>query len=212
MKNILCFGDSNTWGYNAETKDRFPVHIRWTGILSQRLESEYRIIEEGLNGRTTVWDDPIGGYKNGKEYLIPSIESHKPIDLVIIMLGTNDLKKRFSLTAFDIAAGAGVLVEIVLKSNAGNHGHPPKVLLISPTHIGDIAKSEFADIFDVENVTAISKKLADHYRNISTNFGCEFLDAAAIVVPSPIDAIHFDAGSHMKFGEAITEKVRNIFG
>lgn len=98
MKNILCYGDSNTWGYDAETKNRFPPDVRWTGILKRTLGEGYHVIEEGLNGRTTVWDDPIEGYKNGREYLIPCLESHRPLDLVIIMLGTNNLKKRFSLT------------------------------------------------------------------------------------------------------------------
>ena len=113
MKTILCYGDSNTWGYNPRTQDRFPIAERWTGVLAHKLGAEFRVVEEGLNGRTTVWDDPIEGYKNGKEYLIPCLESHRPIDLVVIMLGTNDLKKRFSVSAYDIAQSVGVLVEIV---------------------------------------------------------------------------------------------------
>ena len=212
MKNVLCFGDSNTWGYNSETKDRFPADIRWTGILSQKLGVEYHIIEEGLNGRTTVWDDPIIGYKNGKEYLIPTLASHRPIDLVIIMLGTNDMKKRFCLPASDIAAGAGMLVEIVQKSNAGYNGKPPKVLLISPIHIGDIQKSEFADTFDTNNVVSISEKLAYYFKNISINLVCEFMDAASIATPNSLDAIHLDAVGHKKLGEEIVEKVKNIIG
>ena len=97
MKTILCYGDSNTWGYNPATTERSSRDERWTGILRRELDDGYLVIEEGLNGRTTVWDDPIEGYKNGKEYLIPCLETHKPLDLVIIMLGTNDLKVRFSV-------------------------------------------------------------------------------------------------------------------
>src|SRR5215510_7647193 len=92
MKRILCYGDSNTWGYNPVTQDRFDTHERWTGSLQQALGSNCVVIEEGLNGRTTVWDDPIEGYKNGAAYLIPCLTTHRPLDLVIIMLGTNDLK------------------------------------------------------------------------------------------------------------------------
>ena len=109
MKTIVCFGDSNTWGFNPATKDRLDRDSRWTGVLRNTLGAEYIVVEEGLNGRTTVWDDPIEGYKNGKTYLIPCLETNHPFDLITIMLGMNDLKKRFSLSAFDVANGAGVL-------------------------------------------------------------------------------------------------------
>jgi lysophospholipase L1-like esterase len=100
MKTILCYGDSLTWGFNPKTKKRMGEKERWTGVLKINLGQDYHIIEEELNGRTTVWDDPFnGGYKNGMEYLIPCLGSHKPLDLVILFLGTNDLKTRFSLSA-----------------------------------------------------------------------------------------------------------------
>ena len=108
MKTILCFGDSNTWGYNPENRQRFGPEERWTGILRNSLGEDYRVIEEGLNGRTTLWDDPIEGFKNGLDYLMPCLESHRPFDLITIMLGTNDLKCRFSVSAFDIAESVGV--------------------------------------------------------------------------------------------------------
>src|SRR5210317_1873174 len=113
MQTILCYGDSNTWGYNPSSQQRFSPEERWTGVLQKELGMGYRIIEEGLNGRTTVWDDPIEGFKNGMSYLIPCIESHKPINLITIMLGTNDLKIHFSVSAHDIAESVGVLIEHV---------------------------------------------------------------------------------------------------
>lgn len=210
MKNVLCYGDSNTWGWDPETQGRFPADVRWTGVLRKELGSGYRVIEEGLNGRTTVWDDPIEGYKNGKEYLIPCLESQKPLDLVIIMLGTNDLKKRFSLSAYDIAAGAGVLAEIAMKSGAGYNGNPPKVLLMSPILVGDIHNSEFAEMFDYESSVERSKKFAEHYKRVADELGCEFLNAADFASPSPIDAIHFEAAEHKKLGEAVARKVKEI--
>jgi lysophospholipase L1-like esterase len=106
MKVILCYGDSNTWGYDPHTQERFSSRVRWTGVLARQLGEEYHMIEEGLSGRTTVWDDPVEGlHKNGKNYLLPCLESHQPIDLVILMLGTNDLKMRFSVPAADIGRG-----------------------------------------------------------------------------------------------------------
>lgn len=101
MKTILCYGDSNTWGFEPVTRNRYGRTERWTGILRQELGLDYDVIEEGLNGRTTVWDDPIEGHKNGKEQIIPILKSHQPLDLVTIMLGTNDLKRRFGLGALE---------------------------------------------------------------------------------------------------------------
>jgi lysophospholipase L1-like esterase len=144
VKTILCYGDSNTWGYNPATGERFSRDERWPGVLRQELGEGYEIIEEGLCGRTTVWDDPIEGYKSGKEYLIPCLETHKPIDLVVIMLGTNDLKRRFSLSALDIANGAGVLVDIVLKSSAGPDEGAPKVLVLTSIMHKNLCASQHA--------------------------------------------------------------------
>ena len=115
MKTILCYGDSNTYGLKSDLVSRYPRNVRWTGILQEKLGSEYYVIEEGLGGRTTVWDDPVEDYKNGKKYLLPCLDSHKPLDLVIIMLGTNDLKSRFSVTPFDIGASMENLVKTIIK-------------------------------------------------------------------------------------------------
>lgn len=213
MKNVLCFGDSNTWGFNAATKERFAVDVRWTGVLRNFLGREYNIIEEGLNGRTTVLNDPIEDYRNGKEYITPCLRSHRPLDLVIIMLGTNDLKKRFSMTAFDIAAGAGVLVDIVLKSGTGHNGKAPKVLLISPIGVGaNINESDFGETFGGDSSIKTARQFGSHYKRIAQQYGCEFMNAAEIAAPSPIDAIHMEAGEHKKLGEAVAGKVREILG
>lgn len=104
-KRIVCFGDSNTWGLNAETMRRFPEEVRWPCLLQEKLGDEYQIIEEGLPGRTSVMDDPLLEGMNGMDYIVPCIKSHAPVELVIIMLGTNDTKERFGLTAHNIAQG-----------------------------------------------------------------------------------------------------------
>jgi len=207
MKEILCYGDSNTWGYNPSTKERYERDERWTGILQTMLGDEYHIIEEGLNGRTTVWNDPIEGeYKNGKTYLIPCLESHKPLDLVIIMLGTNDLKKRFSVTPQDIAEGVGVLVDMVKQSGCGRNGHPPKVLLLAPPPLGRL--TEFSEIF--EGGPEKSKKFPAYYKRIAEEHGCEFFDTSRVVRSSDIDGVHFDKKSHRALGRAIAELVKKI--
>ena len=206
MKTILCYGDSNTWGYDPVRQDRFARDERWPGVLRQELDEEYLVIEEGLGGRTTVWDDPIEGYKNGKEYLIPCLETHRPLDLVIIMLGTNDLKKRFSVSAFDIANSVGVLVDVVHKSAAGPNGGVPKVLLLAPPPVARL--TEFAEMF--EGAEAKSRKLSEHYRRIAQEKGCALLDTAPVIVSSDLDGIHFEKGEHQKLGRAVAARVREI--
>jgi lysophospholipase L1-like esterase len=206
MKTILCYGDSNTWGYDPASQDRFARDERWPGVLRQELGEEYLVIEEGLGGRTTVWDDPIEGYKNGKEYLIPCLETHRPLDLVVIMLGTNDLKKRFSVSAFDIANGVGVLVDVVHKSASGPNGGVPKVLLLAPPPVARL--TEFAEMF--EGSEAKSRKFSEHYRRIAQEQGCELLDTAQVIVSSDLDGIHFEKSEHQKLGRAVAARVRDI--
>jgi lysophospholipase L1-like esterase len=208
MKRILCYGDSNTWGYNPVTQDRFSKHERWTGQLKQALGEGYDVIEEGLNGRTTVWDDPIEGYKNGREYLIPCLESHKPLDLVIIFLGVNDLKKRFSLSAYDIAEGARVLAQIVQKSNTGIMNGAPQILIMAPPPVGKL--TAFAEMF--EGAEAKSQKFAEHYQRIATELRCPFFDTSMVIVSSDLDGIHFEGSEHAKLGQAVAIKIKEIIG
>ncbi len=208
MKVIMCYGDSNTWGYNPATHGRFGPTERWAGVLRQTLGQSYTVIEEGLNGRTTVWDDPIEGYKNGKEYLIPCLETHKPLDLVIIMLGTNDLKARFGVPAQDVAKGAGVLVEIVQRSDTGPADHAPQVLLLAPPPV--VQLSDYADMFG--GAEAKSRQFSRHFAQVAAECGCHFLDTAPIIVSSLLDGIHFEAPEHRKLGLAVAQRAQEILG
>jgi lysophospholipase L1-like esterase len=206
MKVVLCYGDSNTWGSDPASDERFAWDQRWTGVLRQSLGDGYHVIEEGLNGRTTVWDDPIEGYKSGKEYLIPCLESHRPIDLVVLMLGTNDLKMRFSLPTSDIAAGIETLVKIVQQNGIGPDGTAPKILLMAPPPLGKL--TEYADMF--EGGTAKSQTFGTHYRRVADEYGCDFLDSSDIIVSSDTDGIHFDPSEHKNLGQALAPLVRQI--
>ncbi len=210
MIEILCYGDSNTWGYSAKTAERFPHNIRWTGVLQKMLGENYHVIEEGLSGRTTVWEDEIEEYKSGKEYLIPCLNTHKPLDLVIIMLGTNDLKKRFSLSAYDISLGAQLLAKIVMKTECGRKGKSPEVLLVSPIEAGDLECCPFGECFNPQS-GAESKKFEYYYKKAAEEIGCHFLSAAEFADPSPIDAIHIEPEGHLALGKAVYQKVLEIF-
>lgn len=206
MKRIVCYGDSNTWGYDPEAQNRMDENTRWTRMLGKSLGAGYEVIEEGLGGRTTVWDDPIEGHKNGKAYLAPCIDSHCPFDLIIIMLGTNDLKKRFSLSAFDIAEGAGALVRLVQQSDAGRDGAPPAVLLLAPPPT--VALTYFSQMF--EGAGEKSRDFPAQFSRAARELGCEFLDVSKVIVSSPLDGIHFERSEHKKLGEALAKKVKEI--
>ena len=135
MKNILCFGDSNTFGTNP-SGGRWPLEVRWTGVLQTLLGPEYRIIEEGCGGRTTIFEDELEQDKDGRAQLRVALRSHKPLDLVVLMLGTNDMQHRFSMLPVDIAAAAAQLGHLAERYDYGA-GYPvPRVLLVSPIEIG----------------------------------------------------------------------------
>lgn len=210
VKRIVCFGDSNTWGYNPENGTRYSANVRWTGVLQEMLGEEYQIIEEGQNGRTIASpDNAEWGTKSGIDYVIPMIESHMPMDMLIIMLGTNDLKAKFNYPAPDIA---GCLQNLLLKVYAHLNYHlgqpDVRILIVSPPQIGEnIASSQFAPFVDVNRVIDTSKELPKWYKMVASQFGCEFLDATALVSGGKIDSLHLSKESHKVLAEAIYKAV-----
>jgi len=211
MKNVLCYGDSNTWGCKPITTlgviERFDRDVRWTGVLRRLLGEDHLVIEEGLNARTTVHDDPIdGAHKNGKPYLLPCLETHVPLDLVIIMLGTNDLKSRFALSAYDIASGIKPLLEIVASIAPKNGGVAPQTLVIAPPPLARL--SLLSDMF--EGGSDKSLQLARYYEGVAGLFNSHFLDAGAVITSSDDDGIHLEADQHNLLGASVAEKVADI--
>lgn len=212
MKTVLCYGDSNTWGCKPIRApgviERYPHGVRWTGVMSRTLGEDYQVIEEGLNARTTVHDDPIeGAHKNGKSYLLPCLETHLPLDLVIFMLGTNDLKSRFSLSAYDIGSGIKPLLEITKSIAPKNLGNEPKTLVISPAPFAPL--DLFADMFG--DGAEKSNYLAGHMEAVARMSGSYFLDAGKTITSSEADGFHLDLDQHLLLGEKIAETVHLIF-
>lgn len=212
MKTILCFGDSNTWGFDPVSITspfpmRHPIHIRWTGVLSNELGADYRVIEEGQNGRTTVHHDPFNVARRGVDYLPACLESHKPIDIVVMMLGSNDLKAVFNVPPSEVASGAGVLARLIVTSQAGPQNQAPKLLLICPPAVGDLTHLPLlAD--KIQNGSERSRKLPQHFEALAAAYGCAYLNSQEIVIPSKHDGIHLDAPEHAKLGQAVAAKVR----
>ena len=206
MKNILCFGDSNTWGYEPLVASRYPADVRWTGVLQNSLGDGFRVIEEGLNGRTNVTNEKERPIRSGLDVLPILLESHPPLDLVVIMLGTNDLKHDFDLSAEQIADGARQVCRSVIDCEY-LVDDPPEILLISPTHV-ELVTVEEQDLF----IDAIdkSRELAEHYQAVAEDLGIHFLDASKIVVKTDRDGVHWDADQHKAFGEALSGTIGQI--
>jgi lysophospholipase L1-like esterase len=206
MAVIVAFGDSNTWGWDPRNAKRFAPEVRWTGVTQRELGPGYSVIEEGLNGRTTVFDDPIEPDRRGADYLPPCLRSHAPLDLVILALGCNDMKKRFSASPSDIANGAERLILMARAEAVGPDGAPPAILLVAPPPIGKL--TDFAEMF--EGAREKSLVLAQRYRAIAERQGVGFVDAGAFVACSDLDGIHFEAAGHAILGRAMAEAVRMV--
>ncbi len=206
MKSILCFGDFNTWGADPLSGGRFSIHDRWPGVLRDRLGSDYYVVEEGLGGRTTAWDDPTAEARNGSEYLLPCLWSHMPLDLVIIMLGTNDLKWH---TATEIAGGVRKLVGMTLGSGAGPNNSSPGILLVCPPPLGRLTAA--AESWGFGGAEEQSRLLAGHFRAVAEQNACAFLDAGEHIVSSDLDGVHLEVEEQHKLGEAIASAIKQIF-
>ena len=186
---------------------RYPRNVRYPGVLQELLGDDYTVIEEGCNGRTTIHDDPIDGWKNGLDYLRPCLHSHKPIDIVIMMLGSNDLKATFGLTAQGIAEGAGVLVDVIRDFTREKQGFIPKIILVSPPEIGKgIKSSPFYGAF-YEEAVAESKKFPEYYRRVAEDKGCTFFNAAEYIYPSEYDSLHLTPQGHRVLAQKLSELI-----
>ncbi len=208
MKQILCFGDSNTYGYIPITGKRQPWEKRWTGILNEKLGlNEYRIHEEGLVGRTTIFDDPLREGRNGVKSFHNILETHTPLNLIIIMLGTNDCKKVYSANANVIGKGITKLI-----NQAKTYSPESKILLISPIYLGE---GVWEDGFDPEfsrSSVETSKQLKKEYENISRQNDIYFLAASDYAEPSEGDREHMNEDGHRNFANAVYSKVKEILG
>jgi len=213
MQTILCYGDSNTWGADPATGARLDRDSRWPAVLRRLLNADappedpaFWIVEEGLCGRTTCREDPVEGDRNGLRQLLPILESHQPLDAVIVMLGTNDLKIRFAPTEYDVARGAQRVARAALESRTGPDGGAPRVLLVCPPPTARL--TYFRPMFD--GAGEISAKMAGRYRQFAAEIGVDFLDAGAFIRSSDLDGIHLEAPEHRKLAAAIAEKVRSM--
>jgi lysophospholipase L1-like esterase len=208
MRTVLCFGDSNTHGQipGAGPLDRYGPDLRWPGVLRQQLGAGWNVVEEGLSGRTTVHDDPIeGAHKNGRSYLRPCAQSHAPIDLVIIMLGTNDLKIRFNKPASEVAMGLGCLVYDLKELSPGPKGKVPEIMIVSPM-LDDI--KEWSSIF--AGAPEKSRQLALEFEIMADSLEVHFFNSGSVVACDEADGFHINAEAHKALGLALAQEVEAI--
>ena len=201
MKQIVCFGDSNTYGFIPKAGGRYPWEIRWTGILSERLGLEnYRVIEEGLCGRTTMFEDPLRDGRCGVQMLPAILETHSPIDVVVVMLGTNDCKTVYSATAEMIGKGIADIISLIRR-----YAGESKILLMSPIHLGEEVWKSAPDYSAMS--VSVSGELAEVYRSIAEKENVDFLAASSYAAPSSIDQEHLDEEGHRLLAEAVFHKI-----
>ena len=216
-KHIVCLGDSNTHGYCADPVDcadggdRFNEEERWTCLLQEALGPGYLVLEEGLGGRTTVFADPLTESMDALSVAFPILMSHEPVDLLVIMLGTNDTKERFGVNAAAIGIG---LERLILKAQSvpcwGTH--KPKILIVAPPHIGEgLYNNEAAGGPMGAGCPERSRGLAKYFKQAADLLGCEFMDAEGVAEFNPVDCMHLTAKGHRQLAEALAEKIEKIF-
>ena len=217
MKTVLCYGDSNTWGYipkalRTQPNNRYPYDVRWTGVASKVLGPEYHLIEEALNGRTTVFDDPVEPFRNGIAYLDVALLSHAPIDLVVVMLGSNDTKEHHSTTSRIITQGMSVVAEKILSSDAGPMGSTPELLIVAPIEINENIENLWTYTYFNKKSVEKAKELPAQYKELADRMGVFYLNAADYGTPSVEDGLHMYPEGHKRLGEAIAAKIKDILG
>jgi len=206
VRNILCFGDSNTWGYVPGTGERFDNETRWTALTSQMLNNEFTLYEAGLSGRTVNSDDPERAYRNGAKLLNLYLESCRPLDLVIIMLGTNDLKASLENSMETIKNHAKQLCQQVLDFDYSPY-KAPQLMLVAPVPFAETAELDEEFVLTL----AASRQIAPAYYRLAQELNVKFLDAGRVIKASQVDGIHWDADGHRDFAHHLAAILKQLW-
>lgn len=210
---IICYGDSNTHGMKPDRNGRYSADERWAGVMQKQLGDNYYVIEEGLGGRTTdlPHHNPAKANRNGLDYFKPCIDSHMPLDIVIIMLGTNDLKTIYNRSAEDVAQALKQYPKYIKNYCANGNTKMPRIILVSPAYMDETA-SEFYSSMPTQGIydevsAQKSHDLAAAIEVVAKEAGCEFLDAGPITKTGQ-DGCHLDLESHMKLGQELANLIQ----
>ncbi|MBJ7536283.1 SGNH/GDSL hydrolase family protein [Marinomonas transparens] len=202
MATILCYGDSLTWG-SAPNGGRYPKHLRWPNILNKLIGEHHQVINFGLPGRTTLWNDPFLEGRNGLAYIQAALETFGPVDILIIMLGTNDLKRHFNVGAYEAAKGVEKLIARSRIPNTYNFP-APSIVVVAPPNILSPAGS-MAESF----TGAVEKSQFFHkyYQEVAVQHHCIFLNSAGVIQPSEMDGVHLDAEGNEQLANALADLI-----
>lgn len=208
MRHVLIYGDSLTWGIIPNTRERFPFDARWPGVFENQINSSgrhIRVIEDCLNGRRTVWEDPFKPGRNGSQGLQQRLEMHSPLSLVILMLGSNDFQFSHPYNnAWSAAQGISVLVKLIREAPIEPGMPVAPIVIVCPPPIQSPKGSLAAKFQGAEQRSA---GLADAYREVASHLGCHFFDAASVTSCSRVDGVHLDQDQHLALGQALAEFV-----
>lgn len=212
MKTILCYGDSLSWGIVPGSRDRHPFGVRWGNVLAAELEQKVqgngvRVIEEHLNGRTTVWDEPFRPGRNGRRWLQPALETHAPVDLLILFLGSNDLQTVHGMGAHEAALGCRTLIDIAQARVGDAQPTPPQVLLIAPPPTRADLAGNYPRFFGADQKAV---HFAREYAAVADERGVPWFDAGAVIQASAVDGVHLDADAHVALGRALAPVVTRL--
>lgn len=212
-KHIVCFGDSNTHGYCAETGGRFDETQRWCCLLQDKLGKDFLVIEEGLSGRTTCFEDPIHDGLSGLNYIYPCLMSHEPVDLLVIMLGTNDTKERFGSSAACIALGLKRLIARAVATTDCWRDGKVSILIVVPQNIDKRYEDTEVGATMGRGCAEKSEGLAEEFARIAELTGCHYMDANQYITAEPnnIDHMHLTAEGHRQLADALNGRIRDIF-
>ncbi|MGJ8528288.1 SGNH/GDSL hydrolase family protein [Maritalea sp.] len=209
MKNVLAFGDSLTWGANAATGGRHSFEDRWPNVLAEQLKGQVRVFAEGLNGRTTVFDDyAIATERNGAKALPSLLGTHEPLDLVIIMLGTNDMRSHICGNAAGSAMGINRLINIVKTFSYKPDHQVPEILVVSPPLVEKGQDHLFNDV--MAGAIELSAEYAMQYERVCIKEEVSFFNAAPVTRLDPVDGVHLDAKNTRALGKALAPSVKKI--
>ena len=211
-KHIVCFGDSNTHGYRASNDSRYDEQERWTCLLQKQLGDDYLIIEEGLSGRTTCFPDPIHEGLSGLDYIYPCLMSHEPVDLLVIMLGTNDTKERFGASATCIALGLKRLIAKAASTFDAWRTGRPNILVVTPKSIDK--RYVTTPVGKTMGIGCAEKSecLAEEFEGIASLMGCHYLDANAVVTEqNHYDYMHLTKEGHQELANALSKVILSLF-
>ena len=218
-KSILCFGDSNTWGFvpgafdpNTFYMERYPRDIRWPGVMEKALGINYHVIEEGLNGRTTNVEYPDIEGRSGTSYISPCLYSHSPLDIVIIQLGINDLKIIFDREIETITNGISEIIDMIQSTTFGpDMQDPPQILILSPPALAHEGYKDVDNKLIFIGGMKKSFQFHDYYSKLANDKECHYYDLSSKVEYSQIDGLHLDEKGHKRSGALIASKIQSIF-